>query len=94
MNFDELDIVVDERVFNINVYADLPFLEEVKEIVPEFEGIGSNILTPWIIKPDVRFSYTLPKIANPEEIEVSLTHSADSSELSKCNCFEYLVEFN
>ena len=88
------DIVLGGRRFDIDVFADLPFLEPEEDIVVEFVGIGSSVLTPWTVKPNVRMSYNLPAVSHPEEIQIALAHAQDSGELEKCQCYNYIPALN
>ena len=46
-----------------------------------FEGVGNNVLTPWQVTPNVRLTYNLPKVSQPELIELALGHELEGGDL-------------
>jgi len=88
------DAVLATQEFDVAVLLSLYFttLEPDPIVLLEFSGVGSSVLTPWQLTPGARLTYTLPKVSQPELIELALGHDQEAGALDDCQCYELLAE--
>ena len=84
-------VILASRTFTIEVLPNLPFLDD-KNVRAEFYGIGGSTLTPWRIKPGVRFAYLLPPM--PNKTTIQLVHAVDSNQIDQYKTYAYLPDSN
>ena len=79
------------RSFTIEVLPKLLFLKD-KNVKVEYTGIGGSSLTPWFVRPGVRFAYQLPSMHDGTSVQ--LVHSVDSKHIDQYTTYEYLPDSN
>jgi hypothetical protein len=91
-----IDTVLDVQEFDVAVLLSLYFSSIAPDpvVVLEFSGVGGSELTPWLLTPGVRLSYTLPDVPQSELIELALGHDEEGSPLDGCDCYELIKESN
>ena len=83
------DIVLDSISFKVIVSLPFTTLAQEPEVSLTFVGIGSNMLSPWVVQPALRYYYKLPTLTDPDRVALSVAVSKQASGLADCNCFSY-----